>query len=52
MILRLLKNWTLPAAMIAGTLGYFFFAKISFLAPAKPFVNGLVAFLTPLLIFA
>lgn len=52
MILRFLKNWTLPLAMIAGTLAYFFFARIPFLAPAKPFINGLVAFLTPVLIFA
>ena len=52
MILRFLKNWTLPLAMIAGTLGYFFFAKIPFVAPAKPLVNGLVAYLTPFLIFA
>lgn len=52
MIIRFLKNWTLPFAMIAGTLGYFFFAKISLMAPAKPYINGLVAFLTPALIFA
>ena len=52
MILRFLKNWTLPLAMIAGTLAYFFFAKVPFLAPAKPFINGVVAFLTPVLIFA
>ena len=52
MLIRFLKNWTLPLAMLAGTLGYFFFAKISFVAPAKPYINGLVAFLTPVLIFA
>ena len=52
MILRFLKNWTLPFAMIAGTLGYFFLAKVSFLSPAKPYINGLVSFLTPTLIFA
>ncbi|WP_294588751.1 transporter [uncultured Bacteroides sp.] len=52
MILRFLKNWTLPLAMIAGTLGYFFFARIPFLVPVKPCINSLVAFLTPTLIFA
>ena len=52
MILRFLKNWTLPLAMMAGTLVYFFFARISFLAPVKPYVNALVAILTPALIFA
>lgn len=51
-LIRFLKNWTLPVAMIAGTLAYFLFAKVEFLAPAKPLVNGLVAVLTPLLIFA
>ena len=52
MLVRFIKNWTLPLAMLAGTLGYFFFADIPFVAPAKPYVNGLVAFLTPLLIFS
>lgn len=52
MLLRFIKNWTLPLAMIVGTVAYFFFAKISFLAPLKPCVNGLVAVLTPFLIFA
>ena len=51
-LIRFLKNWTLPVAMVAGTLAYFLFAKVSVLAPAKPFINGLVAVLTPLLIFA
>ena len=52
MLVRFIKNWTLPLAMLAGTLGYFFFADIPFVEPAKPYVNGLVAFLTPLLIFS
>ena len=52
MLVRFIKNWTLPLAMLAGTLGYFFFADIPFVAPAKPYVNVLVAFLTPLLIFS
>ena len=38
--------------MVTGTLVYFFFAKVTFLAPAKPAVNSIVAVLTPLLIFA
>lgn len=52
MLVRFIKNWTLPLAMLAGTLGYFFFAEIPAVAPAKPYVNRLVAFLTPSLIFA
>lgn len=49
---RFFKNWTLPIAMLAGTLGYFVFANVSFLQPAKPFLNSFVVFITPLLIFA
>ena len=52
MFVRFLKDWSLPIAMLAGTIGYFIFADISFLAPAKPCINGLVSYLTPLLIFA
>lgn len=50
--IRFLKDWTLPVAMVAGTLAYFAFAKVSVLAPLKPLVNASVAVLTPLLIFA
>ena len=32
MLLRFIKNWTLPLAMLAGTAGYFFFARIPLLA--------------------
>lgn len=52
MFIRFLKDWTLPVAMATGTLVYFFFAKVPFLAPAKPAINAVVAVLTPLLIFA
>lgn len=52
MFVRFLKNWTLPLAMLSGTLGYFIFANVPFLAPTKPYVNDLVAYVTPLLIFA
>lgn len=50
--IRFLKDWTLPVAMVTGTVLYFMFAKVHVLAPAKPWVNGIVAFLTPFLIFA
>lgn len=52
MLLRFIKDWTLPSAMITGTLGYFFLARIPWMAPAKPGLNALIAFLTPSLIFA
>lgn len=51
MLIRFLKNWTLPVAMLAGTLAYFFFARVSFVAPLKPLLNGLIAWLMPALIF-
>ena len=50
MLLRFIKNWTLPLAMLAGTAGYFFFARVPLLAPVKPCLNGLIALLTPTII--
>lgn len=52
MLLRFIKDWTLPLAMITGTLGYFFLARIPLMAPVKPGLNTLIAYLTPALIFA
>ena len=52
MMLKFIKNWTLPIAMLIGTLAYLVFAKWTFLAPLKPVVNGFVSFITPWLIFA
>ena len=51
-MLKFIRNWTLPLAMLAGTLAYLLFAKLPFLAPAKPMVNAFVSFITPWLIFA
>lgn len=51
-MLKFLKNWTLPLAMFAGAIGYFLLANVTILEPAKPFVNWLIAVLTPFLIFA
>lgn len=51
-MLKFIKNWILPIAMLVGTLAYLMFAKWSFLAPAKPFVHSFVSFITPWLIFA
>ena len=51
-MLKFIKNWTLPLAMLVGTLAYLVFAKWTFLAPAKPYVHGFVSFITPWLIFA
>lgn len=51
-MLKFFKNWTLPIAMLAGACGYFIFANFTFLEPTKPYVNVLIAYLTPFLIFA
>lgn len=51
-MLKFLRNWTLPIAMLVGTLTYLMFAKWNFLAPVKPFVHSFVSFITPWLIFA
>lgn len=51
-MINFIKNWTLPIAMFIGTLAYLLFAKWTFLAPVKPWVNSFVSFITPWLIFA
>lgn len=52
MLIRLLKNWTLPIAMLTGAMAYFVFARVPFMSPLKPCINAFVTVLTPLLIFA
>lgn len=49
---KFIKNWTLPLAMLVGTLVYLMFSRLSFLQPLKPFVNEFASFITPWLIFA
>lgn len=51
-MLKFLKNWTLPVAMLVGAIAYFMFAHILLLAPVKPAVWISVSVLTPFLIFA
>ncbi|MCM1109215.1 MAG: hypothetical protein NC388_09225 [Clostridium sp.] len=51
-LITFLKNWTLPIAMMTGVAGYFFFARIPFLSPLKPFVLKTSSLLQPALIFA
>ena len=51
-MLRFIKDWTLPLAMIAGVIGYFCFYFFDFLSPVKPAVRSVVSWLTPSLIFA
>ena len=51
-MLKFIKNWTLPIAMVVGTLTYLVFSKWEFLSPAKPFINSFVSGIMPWLIFA
>ena len=50
-LIRLLKEWTLPIAMITGAGLYFLFHYLPALNPVKPAVWSVVDFLTPTLIF-
>lgn len=50
-MLKFIRNWTLPLAMMAGALGYFVLSNLSFVAPLKPYINEGIAWFTPFLIF-
>ena len=50
-IIRFIKNWTLPIAMIVGAGVYMLFAKAEFMTPLKPMANSAVEVLMPTLIF-
>lgn len=51
-MIRFLKDWTLPIAMITGIVGYFILADVSCLSFLKPGIREMVNILTPTLIFA
>ncbi len=50
-VLEILRNWTLPIAMMCGTCVYFLFAAVPFFDPVKPAMYGIIDILTPTLIF-
>ncbi|MCF0198411.1 MAG: transporter [Bacteroidaceae bacterium] len=50
-IIRFLKNWTLPIAMLAGALGYLVYAHYSCFDVLRPVVGPTVRIVQPLLIF-
>lgn len=52
MLVKFLRNWTLPVSMATGALVYFLLAFVPLLEPVKPFVSASVAVITPSLIFA
>lgn len=51
-MLRFIKDWTLPLAMLTGTIIYLAFANFDFLTPLRPAAKTATAILTPTLIFA
>ncbi len=51
-VIRFLKNWTLPIAMLAGVIAYFVYVNIPGLGFTRPFVNRAVDIIQPLLIFS
>ncbi|MEG1580244.1 MAG: transporter [Bacteroidaceae bacterium] len=51
LILRILKEWTLLIAMLAGALAYVLLSQIPILSPLKPYALSTVKVLTPVLIF-
>ena len=44
-MLKFLKNWTLPIAMLLGGIGYPLFIRLSFLTPALIFTHVAAHFL-------
>ncbi len=50
-LLRFLKNWTLPCALVAGLIGYLLLHGIEALAPLRPAAHATADALTPTLIF-
>lgn len=50
-ILRFLKNWTLPVAIVAGAVGYEIYAHVSFFDASRPYAPKVVAVVQPMLIF-
>lgn len=50
-IVRFLKNWTLPVAIIMGFVAYEVYAHVPLFDATRPYAPGVVAVVQPLLIF-
>lgn len=50
-VLRFLKDWTLPVAMVVGAVGYLIYISIPALEPTRSFMAKFVAVFQPTLIF-
>jgi len=51
-IIRFIKNWTLPISMITGVLAYFIYVNVPLFAPTRPYANDVVGIVQPTLIFS
>ncbi len=51
-VLRFIKNWTLPIAMLTGALSYLLYSRIPWFDPTRPYAPEIVAWVQPLLLFA
>ena len=50
-IIRFLKNWTLPTAMVTGTIVYLIFAYVPFLEEAAYFFDPILDYIFPWFMF-
>ena len=51
-LLRFLKNWTLPVAIVAGAVSYLVYARLPLFNPLRPYAASIVAVVQPLFLFA
>lgn len=49
-IIRFLKNWTLPVAIVSGIIGYLVYSHLSWLDATRPYAAPTVAVVQPILI--
>lgn len=51
-VIRFIKNWTLPVAMLTGAIVYLLFANVPFLEPSSSFFSPILLSVMPWLLFA
>ena len=52
LLLRFVKNWTLPIAIVTGALAYLVYSHLSVLNFTRPYAAPTVAVVQPILIFS
>ena len=50
-LLRFLKNWTLPVAIVAGAVSYLVYVRLPLFNPLRPYAASIVAVVQPLFLF-